>query len=49
MHALETGGPMPIDLESLVAVTQSTFLIHTSLEAGAPVEYESPQRAPATA
>lgn len=49
VHALETGGPMPIDLESLVAVTQSTFLIHTSLEAGAPVEYESPQRAPATA
>jgi predicted dehydrogenase/threonine dehydrogenase-like Zn-dependent dehydrogenase len=37
--ALETGSPMPVDFETLVTVTQTTFLIHRSLETGEPVEY----------
>jgi predicted dehydrogenase/threonine dehydrogenase-like Zn-dependent dehydrogenase len=43
IKALQTGGPMPIDLATLVAVTQTTFLIHRSLDTGGPVEYESPE------
>ncbi len=42
VEALTTGGPMPIDFESLVAVTQTTFLIHRSLDSGEPVEYTAP-------
>lgn len=40
VQALETGAPMPIDFETLVAVTQTTFLIHRSLDLGCPVDYE---------
>jgi len=42
VEALEQGKPMPIDLESQIAVTQTCFLIHQSLEAGAPVDYRPP-------
>jgi predicted dehydrogenase/threonine dehydrogenase-like Zn-dependent dehydrogenase len=38
--ALRSGGPMPIDLASLIAVTETTFLIRQSLDQGAPVDYE---------
>ena len=43
--ALRNGDPMPIDPETLISVTQSTFLIHRSLETGGPVDY-TPPRAP---
>jgi predicted dehydrogenase len=43
VDAIETGGPMPIDFETLVAVTQTTFLIHRSLSSGEPVAYEPPK------
>jgi hypothetical protein len=36
---------MPIDIATLIAVTQTTLLIHRSLETGGPVEYEPPQPA----
>ncbi len=39
VRSLEFGGPMPIDFETLMAVTQTTFLIHRSLDIGAPVDY----------
>lgn len=39
MQSLENGGPMPIDFETLMAVTQTTFLIHRSLDLGCPVDY----------
>lgn len=42
IHALKTGGPMPIDWESLIAVSQTTFLIHRSLDTGNTVNYEPP-------
>jgi predicted dehydrogenase/threonine dehydrogenase-like Zn-dependent dehydrogenase len=42
ISALESGGPMPIDFATLVAATQTTFLIHRSLETGEPVDYVSP-------
>ena len=42
IKAVETGGGMPIDFETLVAVTQTTFLIHRSLDKGEPVDYVSP-------
>jgi predicted dehydrogenase/threonine dehydrogenase-like Zn-dependent dehydrogenase len=35
--ALRSGGPMPIDLSTIVAVTQATFLIPRSLEQGVPL------------
>jgi predicted dehydrogenase/threonine dehydrogenase-like Zn-dependent dehydrogenase len=41
VSSLETGSPMPIDFETLVAVTQTTFLIHRSLATGEPVDYSS--------
>jgi predicted dehydrogenase len=40
--ALKTGGPMPIDWESLLAVTQTTFLVHRSLDTNGTVNYEPP-------
>jgi predicted dehydrogenase/threonine dehydrogenase-like Zn-dependent dehydrogenase len=40
--AVTNGAAMPIDLETLMAVTQTTILIHRSLETGLPVEYEPP-------
>ena len=42
VQALQTGNPMPIDFEALVAVTQTTFLIQRSLSLGVPVDYEPP-------
>lgn len=38
MQALESGGPMPIDFETLIAVTETTFMIHRSLDLGRPVD-----------
>jgi predicted dehydrogenase len=38
--ALRSGGPMPIDFDTLVAVTHATFSIHRSLDTGAVVDYE---------
>jgi predicted dehydrogenase/threonine dehydrogenase-like Zn-dependent dehydrogenase len=37
------GGPMPIDANTLIAVTQTTLLVHTSLDSGEPVDYQPPQ------
>ena len=42
VNAVRTGEPMPIDFETLVAVTRTTILIHRSLETGLPQEYEEP-------
>lgn len=42
IKALETGSPMPVDFNSLVAVTQTTYLIHRSLDSGGPIDYEHP-------
>ena len=44
VKAVSTGAEMPINMATLVAVTQTTLLIHRSLEAGVPVEYQSPVR-----
>ena len=41
VNAVATGAQMPIDFETLVAVTQATILIHRSLETGDSVEYEA--------
>ena len=41
-EALESGGPMPIDWKTLLAVSQTTFLVHRSLDTGAAVIYEPP-------
>ena len=41
IQALESGAPMPIDFETLMAVTQTTFLIHRSLDLGTAVDYEA--------
>ena len=38
VEALRSGGPMPIDFETLVAVTRATFLVHESLDSGSAVE-----------
>ena len=46
VEAVRTGGPMPIDWETLVAVTQTTFLIHRSLDTGGAVAYEDPLTQP---
>jgi len=40
--ALSGGGPMPIDAETLIAVTQTTFLVHASLDLGETVGYLPP-------
>ncbi len=40
--AVRDGTPMPIPFETLLAVTQTCFLIHDSLESGAPVDYVDP-------
>jgi predicted dehydrogenase/threonine dehydrogenase-like Zn-dependent dehydrogenase len=42
VRALAAGEPMPIDSASLVATTQTTFLIHASLDLGEPVAYVPP-------
>jgi polar amino acid transport system substrate-binding protein len=36
--AVRTGGPMPIDLATMIAVTEATFLIPRSLEQGVPID-----------
>ncbi len=46
IRAMSAGEPMPIDYDTLIAVTQTTFLIHTSLDLGEPVNYEPPAPAP---
>jgi len=43
--ALRSGGPMPIDFETLVAVTRATFLVHESLDSGAAVQADPPETA----
>ncbi|MCI0688718.1 MAG: Gfo/Idh/MocA family oxidoreductase, partial [Sporichthyaceae bacterium] len=45
VRALASGTPMPIAPATLAAVTQTTFLIHQSLETGGVVPYEPPTRA----
>ncbi len=47
VNAVCLGGPMPIDFATLVGVTQTTYLIHRSLDLGAPVYYESANSATA--
>lgn len=42
--AVVQGAPMPIDAQMLVAVTQTTFLIHSSLDLGGPVCYQPPSK-----
>ena len=42
LDAVASGGQMPIDLETLLAVTRTTFLIEESLSAGVPLELSSP-------
>ena len=42
VRAVSNGTAMPIDYETLIGVTQTTFLIHTSLDVGAPVDFVSP-------
>jgi len=37
LEALQSGKPMPIDFESLIATTRATFRIVESLERGAPL------------
>lgn len=43
--AVRTGAPMPIALETILAVTRTGFLLHRSLEAGAPVDVATPPSA----
>ena len=40
------GEPMPVDADVLVAVTQTTLLVHASLDVGEPVDYLPPARRP---
>jgi predicted dehydrogenase len=40
--AIASGASMPIDMETLIAVTQTTFLVHTSLDLGEAVPYLPP-------
>jgi polar amino acid transport system substrate-binding protein len=49
VKAVRGGAEMPIDAATQIAVTQTTLLIHRSLETGLPVEYEAPQREEAAA
>ena len=44
VRAVGQGSAMPIEFETLAAVTQSCFLIHRSLEQGQPVPYEQARR-----
>lgn len=46
VRALREGIPMPIDAETLVAVGQTSFLIHRSLERGQQIEYAPPATQP---
>jgi polar amino acid transport system substrate-binding protein len=40
VQAAASGGEMPVDFDTLAAVTRTTFLIHYSLNVGAPVDAE---------
>jgi polar amino acid transport system substrate-binding protein len=40
VEAVKTGARMPIDIESLIAVTEATFLVHRSLDRGVPIHRE---------
>ncbi len=40
VRAVRDGTPMPIGLDTLVAVTRATFAVHRSLDTGAPAEVE---------
>jgi predicted dehydrogenase/threonine dehydrogenase-like Zn-dependent dehydrogenase len=40
VSAVSAGGPMPIDLATLAAVTQATLLIHRSLNSGGPADFD---------
>jgi predicted dehydrogenase/threonine dehydrogenase-like Zn-dependent dehydrogenase len=42
VRAVADGEPMPIDDHTLIAVTQTTLLVHTSLDLGEPVDYRPP-------
>jgi polar amino acid transport system substrate-binding protein len=42
VSALKTGAPMPIEMESLIAVTRATFLVGKSLDLGEAVDMGSP-------
>jgi polar amino acid transport system substrate-binding protein len=44
VDAVKSGGPMPIDFESLVAVTRATFLVHESLDNGSAVDLDLADR-----
>ncbi len=46
VSAVVSGGPMPIDCETLIAVTQTTLLVHASLDLGEPVAYVPPASLP---
>lgn len=46
VNAVSGGGPMPIDCETLVAVTQTTLLVHATLDLGKPVAYVPPTSIP---
>ena len=43
VEALRSGSPMPIDLESLVATSQTTMLIQESLRSASAVEFVPPR------
>ncbi len=43
--ALSAGGAMPIDWQTIVSVSQTTFLAHRSLDTGLPVSYAAPTAA----
>jgi len=38
VSAIRSGAPMPIDSESILAVSAATFAVHASLDTGAPVD-----------
>ncbi len=43
VKALKHGGPLPIPLDTMIAVSQTSFLIHRSLDVGSEVTYVSPE------
>ncbi|MDQ3698047.1 MAG: bi-domain-containing oxidoreductase [Gemmatimonadota bacterium] len=45
--ALRSGEPMPIPIDTLIAVTRAAFLVHRSLDTGAPVDFATPAGATA--
>ena len=45
VEAATSGGPMPIEWSTIVAVSQTPFLAHQSLDTGLPVAYTEPSSA----